>query len=127
MKKIIYNLRKAVFILWDVLPNDKEDKPLTQIIYKLIDIIDNCKGASVSINWHSIDISNEHFNVRLWNANKFYAWCSLGNINDISFDNIRPSRAAMFDFKECLKRNGHNIYIKKPNYALPFDTSSIIC
>jgi hypothetical protein len=59
-------------------------------------------------------INTKKSTVKLWNANKFHAWLSSGNVNGNRYTDMMPSKSVMYDFKECLRVRGYNIY--KPMY-----------
>lgn len=94
--------------------NDRTDDGLSDLLYRCIDLIENCPSVEVDIKQHYITIKTSSSNIRLWNENKFYAWLSSGSVNGRFFNFIMPSRKSSFDFKECLRRHGYNIYVKDP-------------
>lgn len=94
--------------------NYKEDKGLTNLIYKCMWLIDNCPNATVKVEQYHIYITTSSTSIDLWNENKFYGWLSNGYVNGRKFKDVRPSLAAMYDFKVFLKKRGYNIYVKNP-------------
>jgi len=118
-------MKKLIWCLFHCVKNNKKSSDLDSLIYKCIEIIDNCKNRSVTIDFFYINIYTSSNTIRLWNANKFYSWISRGEIDGVSFSNTSPSSAAMYDFKECLKRNNYNIYIPEPKNII--NISNIKC
>lgn len=108
----------------------KANKDLTALIRKCIWLIENYPNVKVCIFEHDIRIDTSSTSIELWNANKFYGWLSSGHVNGRKFDEIMPSLSAMYDFKECLKKHGHNIYAKDKPKEPPtktIDISDISC
>jgi hypothetical protein len=107
--------------------NHAKNSGLTDLVYKCIDIIDNCPNASVYISQYYIKINTSSSRIELWNENKFYAWLHRGHVNGRYFSNISPSKEAIYDFKECLKRHGYDIYVKNIVPSEMVDINDVKC
>jgi CYTH domain-containing protein len=106
-KKLSENNKR---IMWVALNRNMypENEDLTTLIYKLIKLIDEGENLNIKISKHHIEISNYNFNVVLWNANKYYSWLSINNINGVRYNGQQPSNNAKYDFYLCLKRNNYD-------------------
>lgn len=130
MRKIKKRLFVLVNSFFSLTP---ENRTLTELIYTLIDAIDN-GTATVKIDAFKIAIQTPNIEVYLSNLHRFTDWLSAGIVNDEKYSNIRPSHAAIYDFKECLKKHGYYIYlnwedvvelkIKDEINSSPFSTST---
>lgn len=112
-------MRKLLFRMWVLFLNHKIEASLTATVYKAISLIENCPSVKVEITYHNIKIQTSSTTINFWNANKFYAWLQSGDINGVRYRGISPSRSAMFDFKECLKKRGYNIYVPEHTDHIP--------
>lgn len=90
--------------------NYEHNKSIDELLYRCIDLIENCPVVKVKIDYYYISIHTSSTKIEIWNANKYFAWCSSGCVNGREFNDVSPSRSAMYDFKSCLKRNGYNIH-----------------
>lgn len=117
--KLIPNLKRFFWCLFHR-SLYKTDLSLTILLYKLIPLIDS-NLLQVSVDPFHLFITSDKFIIQLWNENKWYAWLSNGQVNGDRFQNLMPSLKSMYDFKECLKRNGFDPFFNpKPAVRLKF-------
>lgn len=81
-------------------------------------MIENCPHAVVEIDYHYITITTSTSTIKLWNANKFYAWISSGTVNGRGFSGCMPSREVSYEFMVFLKKRGHNIFQKEAQKSI---------
>ena len=103
MKRFFWKLFKS--------KNYVESEELTNLVYKCIDLIENCPNVTVSIRQYQININTSSSSIELWNENKFNAWLSRGSVNGRAFKDLSPSWDALYDFKVFLKKKGYDIYV----------------
>lgn len=122
----MYKIKRFIWKMFKV-RNYEEDKQLTNLIYRCIDLIENCPNVRVSIDYYDIVITTNSCEVVLWNANKYYAWLCRGSINGRTFDSISPSLNAMYDFKHTLNKKGYNVHVKKHTYKPSIYINDVNC
>jgi len=116
-------MRKFFWCLFKWFKNYPHSEDLDNLVRKCIWLIENCEGVSVTIDQYKIYITSASTKIELWNANKFYAWLKHGYVNGRHFGNVSASNKVMWDFKECLKKHGHDIYVKEQE----IDISDVKC
>lgn len=107
--------------------NYKISQDLNALIYKCIWLLDNCPNVSVKIDHYEIRITTSSTCITLWNANKFYAWLARGSVNGREYTNAGASAKALYDFKECLKKHGYDIYVQDPDEIVNIRIDDIKC
>lgn len=115
MVTILHEIQEFLWCLFRIRGNYPVSSNLNVLIYRCIWLLDTCPNVSVEIDYFHIRISTSSTKIELWNANKFYAWLSSGCVNGRSYDKVGASARACYEFKECLKRHGYNIYVKRPD------------
>lgn len=101
---------------------DKVSKDADALIRRCIWLIENYPSVNVIIDHYYITIQTSENTIRLWNANKFYGWLSLGSVDKDHFHGIMPSRRVSFKFKKCLEKHGYNIYQKEKHETISTTT-----
>jgi len=125
IKTVLYNLEKFVWCPLRIVRNYPTHPSADAIVKKCIDLISNYEDTEVSVTYYWIKVTTKDKTIRLWNANKFYAW-----LNDIEISGrlvcymYMPSRGVMFDFKKLLERKGYDLY--PPVYELDTHTTNWI-
>jgi hypothetical protein len=107
-------MKKFLWVFFKFYRSRPISEDANNLIKKCIHLLDNCQNVIVEIDYYDITIKTSSSVIKLWNANKWYAWLSRGSVNYRVFTDSMPSYSIMYDFKESLKRHGHNPHVKQP-------------
>ncbi len=84
------------------------DKALDPLIYTVAEQVNDPRNRVEVDHFHIRVIVKGVQVAEIRNTNRFYAWCSIGLVDGIGWDNTRPSAHAMYTLYRALKRRGQH-------------------
>lgn len=109
-----YSLEKIIWCIFKV-PLYKVREDSDALIRKCIDLINTCPDIKVTVGFYYIELETKTTHIRLWNANKWYAWLHRGYVNGREFTQSMPKRGTAYDFKRLLETKGYNLFPSEPH------------
>lgn len=91
----------------------KEDSDA--LIRKCIELVNTCPDIKVTVGFYYIELQTKTTDIKLWNANKWYAWLNRGSVNGRAFTNSMPKRGTAYDFKKILQTKGYDLFPSEPH------------